>query len=949
MSSEFTRQLPQGAIAEQNPLKLYSNQEAPTKSELLQAAETFESKKRQGPINPKEGYRSNMPMVPAGQIGTLPEVIQNQIQSQKRPLEDAVVPDAKRTKTTAATTPEPTIERKLTPLPEPPIQGQFAQVGSVIDTERQFLRLRLDSSEIDPDTRKIYDDRLTELNNARNQLIEYNGKMNLISDPAIAKFYRDKATELLYGMSEKSQIAKEVSAVAERMNLLQAIYAPSEDSAYGPQAGMRTALFSMPDINNDGIVDDKDLYDLKDTGKYGRNLALRDQSGMVLLYSGKYDFENLDKINRIPYNEYKRMRKQLDLPKSEDVSTWPKDKRDAYIGWVSMTANNSSGYDKLKAYGELMRTKPYEQWTEEDRKGFMAFSDAYVITDENYGQYLVTRDNPQWNAKDANVYNMQLARGGNRYYVDHTGEKVMKVLGPLVTALSIAIPVASLGAAAVGAAASAIGSTLGTLGGASSLSVGSGLAGGSLSLSAAAGGIGATAASSTLAGGVSGAVASAVNSASAFAAGVVASGGQTLAAAGMQALNTLVPVASELVTKTAVSEIAQAAGADPTTLSIIDAVGTLGGSIAKNAAKGGMSLIDSGVASSKEAAFNVLKDATSAALTGPAVVNALAKGAQALIDKTAPEYAQSLTRIVSAGLSGEDIKPSIQQTVQELATNSFVKDDTTSTVSNFTKGLSSLMSSMQLTESFMGSSLTGAATNGLMFAAQDYLLNQLPKMRASQFKSPVEERFFMEAAREAYSDTPRDAIGPYSLQYVSDTIKVYTDPQTHRLMIGIRGTKDARDRSAWIPTGVGNLTKTERYNYDKAQVREIMKRFPPEQYAYFISGHSIGGAISTQLRRDFPFIQKAVTYNAATAPRDVMDKDAKDVYRVYNKEDPLYNFQGGKLTASEVRGSKSTLPRFPIKEASGVTDPLFTAINLYQGHKMDKFFVDERRSASYSY
>jgi hypothetical protein len=218
------------------------------------------------------------------------------------------------------------------------------------------------------------------------------------------------------------------------------------------------------------------------------------------------------------------------------------------------------------------------------------------------------------------------------------------------------------------------------------------------------------------------------------------------------------------------------------------------------------------------------------------------------------------------------------------------------------------------------------------------------KTQQTRFDSDVDERYFREVARNAYAENAPETVGPFSLAYESDTIKAYVDPSTKRVMLGIRGTADVRDVKAWVPTGVGLLKSTDRYTYDNEQLKSIFARYSPSEYTFYVAGHSLGGALSTQFKRDYPFIKNASVYNSATSPKDILDRGNTSVLRNYTANDALYNLQGGSLAADTVKGTKT-------KANTGIAslDTILDLYGLIEGHKMDNFFVDERRNPSYSY
>lgn len=185
------------------------------------------------------------------------------------------------------------------------------------------------------------------------------------------------------------------------------------------------------------------------------------------------------------------------------------------------------------------------------------------------------------------------------------------------------------------------------------------------------------------------------------------------------------------------------------------------------------------------------------------------------------------------------------------------------------------------------------------------------------------EKMFFKTAEESYSATPQSALDGFSLVVSTPTLKAYLKDKT--LLIGLRGTKlnDKRDLVADVKLPFNLLKGTDRYKTDKATFEAIVKRYPPQDYEYYISGHSLGGAIDNQLKYDFPFIKNAVEYNPAFQAKDLFWSQKPEIKRIYTDKDGLYNL-GGKL----FRNNKV----IPAKSATGVS-----AIDAISGHILSNF------------
>ncbi len=161
------------------------------------------------------------------------------------------------------------------------------------------------------------------------------------------------------------------------------------------------------------------------------------------------------------------------------------------------------------------------------------------------------------------------------------------------------------------------------------------------------------------------------------------------------------------------------------------------------------------------------------------------------------------------------------------------------------------------------------------------------------------EKDFYDAAVQSYQPNPTQEVGALSLMESTPTLKVYGEGNT--ILLAERGTvpSDTRDLKADAAIPVGQLAGSARYAEDVARLRDLFARYPPGAYEYYMTGHSLGGALTQQFRRDFPFIRRAVVYNSAFQPADVA-APGRDIKRLYTSTDPLYNLGGRLFRGSQV-------------------------------------------------
>lgn len=147
-------------------------------------------------------------------------------------------------------------------------------------------------------------------------------------------------------------------------------------------------------------------------------------------------------------------------------------------------------------------------------------------------------------------------------------------------------------------------------------------------------------------------------------------------------------------------------------------------------------------------------------------------------------------------------------------------------------------------------------------------------------------------ADAAYKASPPPDIGGLRLISQGPTLKFYSD-DAYTILIAVRGTKpsDGSDLAAAAQLALGHLTASARYRRDKAELNTFFRAYPPSRYTFYITGHSLGGALVNQFKRDFPFIKAGTVFNGAFQLKDLIFQGS-NIKRVYANTDPLYNAGG---------------------------------------------------------
>lgn len=165
------------------------------------------------------------------------------------------------------------------------------------------------------------------------------------------------------------------------------------------------------------------------------------------------------------------------------------------------------------------------------------------------------------------------------------------------------------------------------------------------------------------------------------------------------------------------------------------------------------------------------------------------------------------------------------------------------------------------------------------------------------------------AAAESYKKIAPNTIGSFKKIMDTSTMDAYVDEKDKIVLVASRGTKpnELRDLIADVKLVAGKLTSTPRFDEALKMFMKIEQMYSKNEYEYVICSHSLGGAISRQLRRLFPFIDKVITFNSALQPQDIL-KQQKDIHSIYVDKDPLHRLQGRFLKNKVVIPYRKKMP-----------------------------------------
>jgi hypothetical protein len=194
------------------------------------------------------------------------------------------------------------------------------------------------------------------------------------------------------------------------------------------------------------------------------------------------------------------------------------------------------------------------------------------------------------------------------------------------------------------------------------------------------------------------------------------------------------------------------------------------------------------------------------------------------------------------------------------------------------------------------------------------------------------QQTFWEGAKASYANPPpQDIADNFHIVFNTPTMDAYLNDGTRTILVAVRGTKptDVKDLSADASLVINGLSKTDRYKTDKASMERLLQMFPPNQFEYYLTGHSLAGAVINSLKRDFPMLKNAEEYNPAYQPYDLWSQQTGSIHRNYINTDALYRL-GGRFF-----GNTKVLP--PLTNTTAPSGVIGNVMTAYEGHALDNF------------
>ena len=144
---------------------------------------------------------------------------------------------------------------------------------------------------------------------------------------------------------------------------------------------------------------------------------------------------------------------------------------------------------------------------------------------------------------------------------------------------------------------------------------------------------------------------------------------------------------------------------------------------------------------------------------------------------------------------------------------------------------------------------------------------------------------FQKIAVESYAKEPKKNVDGWELVSFTPTLKFYRKGSD--IVVGVRGTADARDTSADLSLAYNGLTSTDRFKEDVGVLKQFQNQYPDIEY--YGVGHSLGGAVLDELIK-LNLIKSGISYNPAVQPQNFR-ADIPN-HRIYEEGDALYALSG---------------------------------------------------------
>jgi hypothetical protein len=142
---------------------------------------------------------------------------------------------------------------------------------------------------------------------------------------------------------------------------------------------------------------------------------------------------------------------------------------------------------------------------------------------------------------------------------------------------------------------------------------------------------------------------------------------------------------------------------------------------------------------------------------------------------------------------------------------------------------------------------------------------------------------------EDYFDAAHAVSSPKAFRHLSKgfenvhdsrTVDAWVNERKRIVLVAVRGTQELYDAWTDLHIPMNALESSPGYAEVVKEFLAVQQRYPSKKYNYFLTGHSLGGALVAALVRTYKFIKRGIVYNPAMQARDFQDPQSAKIARI---------------------------------------------------------------------
>jgi hypothetical protein len=204
---------------------------------------------------------------------------------------------------------------------------------------------------------------------------------------------------------------------------------------------------------------------------------------------------------------------------------------------------------------------------------------------------------------------------------------------------------------------------------------------------------------------------------------------------------------------------------------------------------------------------------------------------------------------------------------------------------------------------------------------------------------------YYDVTKESYkaSNTRAESLGDYvyNAESSTDRLALYKNDNKKVIIMGMRGTKGAKDWLSNFNILTGQQHKDPDYQYDEETFLRLQREHP--DYQIVATGHSRGGDRARYLTHKYRDL-KAVTYDAASGPTAIFEKIKCGIMEFFTSTSPCKRVANLSASADPV----SLLSKYGLS-GDNTTLVDVDASGMVDAHGLDKLaFAHSEKPNSFS-